>query len=165
MERNADQKRRRRVLRIVLSVKWEEFAAAAVATSWVTYLGTIDGSGRPHVSVVAPGFTPGSVWFATRRSSKKYENLASRPAASFHWPVGNHEAPGELIARGMAELFTSEADRARVWEAGVLAYDLSGFWGSPANPDLVFVEVEVDHARLLGPDFVSRRWRRSDGMG
>lgn len=146
-------------------MKWEEFTAAAAATSWVTYLGTIDRSGRPHVSAVAPGFTPGSVWFATRRSSKKYDNLASNPEVSFHWPVGNHDAPGELIARGAAELFTSETDRTRLWNATVLPYDLSGFWGSPDNPDLAFVEVEVDHARLLGPDFVPQRWHRSDRMG
>ena len=146
-------------------MKWEEFAAAASATSWVTYLGTVNRAGRPHVSVVAPGFTPGSVWFATRRSSQKFANLTANAAASFHWPVGNHDAPGEVIARGAAQLFASPVDRARIWDADVLPYDLSGFWGSPDNPDLVFVEVEVDHARLLGPDFVPQRWHRSDRVG
>jgi general stress protein 26 len=143
-------------------MKWDEFAAAAAATSWVTYLGTIDAAGRPHVSVVAPGFTPGSVWFATRRSSKKFANLVANPAVSFHWPVGNHDAPGEVIAQGRAQALTSTEDRLRVWDAGVLPYDLSAFWGSAENPDLVFVEVEVDRARLLGADFVPQRWRRSD---
>lgn len=57
MERDADQKRLRRVRRVVSPIQWEEFAAAAAAMSWVTYLGTSDRSGRPHVSVVAPGFT------------------------------------------------------------------------------------------------------------
>jgi hypothetical protein len=87
----------------------------------------------------------------------------SNHAVSFHWPVGNHDAPGELIAQG--KVFTSATDRSRVWDAGILPYDLSGFWGSPDNPDLVFVEVEADPARLLGPDFVPQRWRRSDRMG
>ena len=146
-------------------MNWEAFTAAAAATSWVTYLGTIDRSGRPHVSVVAPGFTPGSLWFATRRGSKKFENLTVHPSVSFHWPVGNHDGPGELIARGSARPITSEAELIRVWDAGILPYDLSGFWGSPENPDLAFVEVEIDRARLLGADFVPQRWRRSDGMG
>lgn len=169
MERDADQKRLRprweRIVSPMKSMSWEAFTAAATATSWVTYLGTVDRSGRPHVSVVAPGFTSGSLWFATRRSSKKFENLSVHSGVSFHWPVGNHDAPGELIARGTAQVFTSATDRTRIWEAGMLPYDLSGFWGSPDNPDLAFVEVEIEQARLLGPDFVPQRWRRSDWMG
>jgi hypothetical protein len=145
-------------------MEWETFAEAAVATSWVTYLGTIDSTGRPHVSVVAPGFTNGSVWFATRPSSKKFRNLEGNPEAGFHWPVGSQSAPGELIARGVARSFTAAEDRIRLWEAGVVPYDLAGFWGSPDNDDLAFVEVEIAVARLLGPDFVARRWVRSDRM-
>jgi hypothetical protein len=64
MNRDADQTRlgAMRAYRFpVKALTWEEFTAAAVATSWVTYLGTIDRSGRPDLSVVAPGFTPGSV--------------------------------------------------------------------------------------------------------
>lgn len=165
MKRNADQKPSASDAAYRLAMKWDEFTAAAAATSWVTYLGTIDCSGRPHVSVVAPGFTPGSLWFATRRSSKKFENLSANPAVSFHWPVGNHDAPGELIAQGRALTLASTPDRTRVWDSGVLPNDLAGFWGSPENPDLAFVEVEVDQARLLGPDFVPQRWRRSDRVG
>lgn len=146
-------------------MEWDEFVRAAAATSWVTYLGTISSDGSPHVSVVAPGFTEGSLWFGTRQASKKFRNLAANPAASFHWPVGNAEAPGELIADGVARLFTSAEDRSRLWESGILPYDMSGFFGSPDNPNLAFVEVEIASARLLGPDFVARRWLRSDRMG
>lgn len=166
MERGADQNRPETPgRRIVPGMEWEQFTAAAAATSWVTYLGTIDRHGRPHVSVVAPGFTPGSVWFATRRSSQKFANLVTNAAVSFHWPVGNHDAPGEVIARGTAHALTAPADLLRVWDAGMLPYDLASFWGTPENPELAFVEVEVDHARLLGPDFVAQRWRRSDRVG
>lgn len=144
---------------------WEAFVRAATTTSWVTYLGTITADGSPHVSVVAPGYTEGSLWFATRQSSKKFRNLVSDPRASFHWPVGNTEAPGELIANGEARLFASAEDRSRLWSSGILPYDMSGFFGSPDNVDLAFVEVEIATARLLGPDFVARRWLRSDRMG
>ena len=36
---------------------WSSFVQAASATNWFAYLGTADDSGRPHVSVVAPGFS------------------------------------------------------------------------------------------------------------
>jgi general stress protein 26 len=131
---------------------------AAASSSWVTYLGTVDARGRPHVSVVAPGFTEGSIWFATRQSSKKFRNLSVDASAAFHWPVGNQQAPGELVARGTARTYTSASDRRRLWEAGVLSYDPAGFFGSPDNEDLAFVEVVVASARLLGPDFVAHRY-------
>ena len=144
---------------------WERFVEAAKASSWVTYLGTIDSDGCPHVSVVAPGFSQGSVWFGTRRRSKKFRNLLANSAASFHWPVGNHDAPGEVIARGVATLFETAEDRKRLWEADVLGYDMSGAFGSPDNEDLAFVEVKVGVARLLRADFVAERWVRSDRLG
>ncbi len=141
-------------------VDWRSFVVAATATSWVTYLGTVDAGGRPHVSVVAPGFGDGSIWFATRQSSKKFRNLRVDPAAAFHWPIGNHAAPGELVARGTARIYTAPEDRRRLWDSGVLGYDPAGFFGSPDNDDLAFVEVVVEAARLLGPDFVAHRYRR-----
>jgi general stress protein 26 len=150
---------------VMASLDWDTFVSAARASSWVTYLGTVDESGRPHVSVVAPGFTRGSIWFATRTGSKKYRNLVSDPSAAFHWPVGNPDAPGEVIARGSALLYDSAEDRIRLWASGVLPYDLSGFFGSPDDPGVGFAEVRVSEARLLGPDFVARRWLRSDRMG
>ena len=146
-------------------MSWEEFVAAARSISWIAYLGTVDISGAPHVSVVAPGFTDGSLWFATRRSSKKYRNVVEHRRVAFHWAVGGG-GPGELVADGTVLLHDSDGERRELWGAGVLDYDPAGFFGSPENPDVVFVEVLVEHARLLGPDFVARRWRRhpsSDG--
>lgn len=139
-------------------MEWSEFGEAAAAISWVAYLGTVDAAGNPHVSVVSPGLgTEGIIWFATRISSRKYRNLSADPRVAFHWPVGG-QGPGELIAHGAASTHAEQDDRDRLWEAGVLAYDPAGFWGSKDNPDLAFVEVAVARARLLGPDFVPRVW-------
>jgi len=146
-------------------MEWERFVEAATASSWVTYLGTANTAGEPHVSVVAPGFTSGSLWFATRQSSKKFRNLTANTNVFFHWPVGNTSAPGELTARGHARVYTSGEDRRRLWEARVLPYDMAASFGSAENEDLAFVEVSIVEARLLCPDFVAGRWRRSDRMG
>ena len=140
-------------------MKWDEFVAAATHTSWLTYVGTADAAGNPHVAVVAPGFTDGVVWFATRRQSKKYRNLLENPSVAFHWPVGTGQGPGETAAWGTAELHDSEDERRALWESGVMAYDLAQFFQSPDNPDLVFVESGIRRARLLGSDFVSRIWK------
>lgn len=138
---------------------WQEFVDGARAISWTTYLGTADADGRPHVSVVAPGFTDGSVWFATNRTSKKVRNLAQNRAAAFHWPVSTG-GPGELVASGRATIHDGPEERKRLWSAGILDYDMAGFFGSPDNESLVFVEVRIEVARLLGPGFVPDRWRR-----
>ncbi len=141
-------------------MQWEQFVEAARTISWVTYLGTVDASGHPHVAAVAPGFTDGSLWFATRRDSKKYRNLTVNPGAGFHWPVGSGSGPGELACWGTARLHDSDDERRRLWSSGILPYDLESFWKSPDNPALVFVETTISRARLLGPDFVPRVWRR-----
>jgi general stress protein 26 len=131
-----------------VAMPWSGVVDAATASGWTTYVGTADAAGRPHVAVVAPGFTDGSVWFATRASSKKCRNLRENSAVAFHWPIDGSEAEGELAAWGTATIHDGDAERHRLWEAGVLPYDLSGFFGSPDNPDLVFVEVAVRRARL-----------------
>ena len=133
-------------------MKWEEFEAAARSISWIAYLGTSDVEGNPHVSVVAPGFGERRLWAATRARSKKVRNLAVNPAVSFHWPVGG-DGPGELIARGVARIHSDPEARDRIWDAGYMPYDLAAFFESKDNPDLVFLEAEIQRARLLGPDF------------
>jgi general stress protein 26 len=136
---------------------WSEFVAGASASSWLTYLGTADAAGHPHVSVVAPGFSDGVIWAATRRSSKKFRNLVENPAIAFHWPVASG-GPGEMFARGTATLRVSADEVAGVWAAGVMPYDLTSFWKGPDDPELAFVETRVERASMIGPDFVTKVW-------
>lgn len=135
---------------------WEAFVEAANAINWLTYLGTADRHGRPHVSVVAPGFSDGSVWFATRTESKKLRNIGENAEVGFHWPVGSG-GPGELAAWGTATIHPG-AERQRIWDSGIFGYDLAQFFGSVDNPALAFVEVTIDRARLMGPDFTPDRY-------
>ncbi len=129
-------------------MQWDDFVDAGQRSGWTTYVGTADAAGHPHVAVVAPGFRDGTVWFATRASSKKCRNLRENAQVAFHWPIGNADAPGELAAWGTATLHDSREARRHIWGAGILPYDLAAFFGEPDNPDLVFVEVEVRRARL-----------------
>ncbi len=135
---------------------WPAFVEAAKSINWVTYLGTADAEGNAHVSVVAPGFSEDAVWFATRPGSKKLRNIAENPQVGFHWPVGG-QGPGELAAWGTATIRRSD-EHHRIWNAGIFTYDLAQFFGSPDSPDLAFVEVAIDRARLLGPDFTADRY-------
>lgn len=131
-----------------VAMPWVDVVDAATASGWTTYVGTADGAGRPHVAVVAPGFTEGRVWFATRAWSKKCRNLRENTAVAFHWPVGAAGAPGELAAWGTATIHDADDERRRLWDAGILPYDLAAFFGDPGNPELVFVEVILERARL-----------------
>lgn len=140
------------------SITWDEVVAAARAISWVAYLGTADSTGQPHVSAVAPGFSSGRVWVATRPRSRKFRNLRENRAVALHWPVSG-EGPGELAAWGTATLHEDESSKQRIWGAGYMTYDLAGFFGDPTSPDLAFVEIAVERARLLGPTFESQVWR------
>lgn len=138
---------------------WEEAVAAAHAISWVCYIGTADESGRPHVSVVAPGFTQGSLWAGTRPGTKKIRNLRQNPRASFYWPVHTGTGPGELTMRGVATIHEDLATKQHTWENVSFLYNLESFWQTPNNPDMVFIEVAIERASLLGPDFVRKVWK------
>jgi general stress protein 26 len=138
---------------------WDEVADAAAAISWVTHVASVGRDGRPHVAVVAPGLAEqGRIWFATRRGTQKHHNLVANGEVAFHWPVTTGSGPGELFARGVARIRGSETDRRRLWNR-VVPYDMTTFFGSADNPDLVFVETLVTSASLMGPEFVRRVWR------
>ena len=140
-------------------MNWEELTEAAAAISWVTNLATADDAGRPHVAAVSVGFTPERVWFASRGSSRKIQNLRLNQQVALHWPVVTGTGPGELFMRGTAWLHDSAEARRRLWTEANLAYDPSAFFQSPDNPDLVFVEIAPTYASLLGPDFKRDTWR------
>lgn len=138
---------------------WNEVADAAEAISWITYVATVGRDGRPHVAVVAPGLAEeGRIWFATRRHTQKHRNLIASGEVAFHWPVTTGSGPGELFARGVARIHDTEQSRKRHWNR-VVPYDMANFWGSPDNPDLIFVETRTTYVSLVGPEFTRRTWK------
>jgi general stress protein 26 len=140
---------------------WQEVADAAESISWITYIGSVGRDGRPHVAVVAPGLAQeGRVWFATRRNTQKHRNLVANGEVSFHWPVTTGSGPGELFARGVARLHDSDAARHEHWNR-VVPYDMTSFWGSPDNRDLIMVESRLTRVSLMGPEFIRRVWTPS----
>lgn len=137
---------------------WKEVADAAEAISWVTNIATVGRDGRPHVAVVAPGLAEeGRIWFATRRDDQKHHNLVANGEVAFHWPVTTGSGPGELFARGVARLHDTDEARHRLWNR-VLPYDMTKFWGSPENRDLILAETRATRVSLMGPEFVRRVW-------
>lgn len=137
---------------------WKEVADAAEAISWVTYVASVGRDGRPHLAVVAPGLAEeGRIWFATRKGTQKHRNLVANGEVAFHWPVTTGSGPGEMFARGVVRLHDGPEPRRRLWNE-VVPYDMSRFWGSPDNPDLVFGETRVTRVSLTGPEFVRRVW-------
>ncbi len=150
-----------RVERMLADMDWDEFVSAAQAISWVAYLGTADADGRPHVSAVAPGFSPGTLWIATRPGSKKFRNLRENRSVAFYWPVGT-EGPGELAAWGAATVRESDDDKNEIWDAGHFPFTLSQFFGAKEQADVAFGEVAISRARLLGPNFVAKVWVPSE---
>ena len=133
-------------------MEWRDVASAVDELGWPAFLGTVDADSRPHVSVVAPGLTDGSIWFATRRGTRKLANIAANPHVFIHWPVGG-EGPGEFYVRGTASVHDSTEARHRLWTEANLPYDPDAFFGGADNEDVVFVEIAVTVAKLLGPDF------------
>jgi hypothetical protein len=129
-------------------MEWDEVVDAATRSGWTTYIGTADAAGVPHVAVVAPGFTDGTVWVVSRAWARKRRNLREYTRVAFHWRVGDAAAPGELAAGGAATRHESDGGLRTLWDAGIMPYDLNGFFGSPDETDAVFVEVAVQRARL-----------------
>ena len=137
---------------------WDDFTTAATEISWITYLATTGEDRRPHVAPVSVGFSEETIWFASTDSSRKIRNLRENPSVAFHWPVGIGSGPGELFARGLATVHDDKEARGRLWSELDFAYDLAMFFQSADHPDLVFVEVAITHASLLGPDFTRDNW-------
>ena len=108
--------------------------------------------------MVAPGFAEQTIWFATRRGTRKLANIASNEHVFMHWSVGG-AGPGELFIKGKGTVHDSDEERQRLWTEANLPYDPNGFFGGPDNADVVFVSIEVEMARLLGPNFVRKVWR------
>ncbi len=140
---------------------WDDIVAAAAAIDRVAYAATCGADGRPHVAPVIPGFGAGTMWFATRRSSRRARNLAENPNVAIHWSVTSGSGPGELFVRGTAAIHDSDEARHRLWTEAPLPYDPAGFFGNPDDADVVFVEVSATYASLRGPGMSRAVWSPS----
>ena len=140
-------------------MEWIEVVERARQIGWITYIGTTDGNGQPHVAVVAPAFTDdGHLWLGIRLGTKMLSNLRKNPKVGMHWPVGG-QGPGELFVRGEATI-ADQTDNKKVWQTEVFTYDLSEFWKGPDDPELVFVDVTADYATFIDGNFTRHRWYR-----
>ncbi|MDH3499140.1 MAG: pyridoxamine 5'-phosphate oxidase family protein [Acidimicrobiia bacterium] len=138
---------------------WDDVVEAARTIAWATAFSTTGRDGRPAVSFVAPGFAGGRIYVGTRPGTRKVRNLAANAAVAMHWPVTTG-GPGQLFIRGTGAVRSSPETKAEIWDNGGWSYDLTQFFQSVDNPDLVFIEVTPVYASLLGPDFVRRTWRQ-----
>ncbi len=121
------------------------------------FLATVQADGRPHVAWVSPGWRDGSLWISTFRDSQKGHNLVDGTSVALHWP----ERPDALMfARGQARVLADRDEIAATWAAGVLPYDPSMFFSGVDDPQLMFVELQLDHATVstLDPTVPKRRW-------
>jgi PPOX class probable F420-dependent enzyme len=125
----------------------------------IAHLATASPDGEPHVSVVSPAVEGDGLWLATTSTSRKARNLRANPRVALVWQPG-----AEIYLSGGATIVTDGAVKARLWESGLFPFDLAAFWGTPANPALIFVRVEPVAAMVMsvGPEgLMQQRWRRS----
>ena len=133
---------------------WDEVVALLRGTP-PGHLATTAGDGTPHVAKVALGVEGARLWLATLRSSAKARNLRADPRLAA-MVEGNS---AETYLWGTAELVDDAAEVARVWNGGICPFDLSGFFGSPDNPDLALFRITPARAvaMVAGPTGPQRR--------
>lgn len=118
---------------------WEQLRSSCTELADGAFLATVQADGRPHVAWVGIGFdTDERLWTATDASSQKAKNLRHRSDAALHWP---ERADRLIFARAVARLVDDPVERRDLWDRRVLPYDQSRFFGSPDNPELLFVEL------------------------
>lgn len=148
-----------RPARIVERITFEQFQEVADTLGDGIFLATVQADGRPHVAWVSPGWKGESLWISTFRSSQKGRNLLQASEAAIHWP----ESPG-AITFARAEVHVADRDEAAaIWAEGVLSYDPGMFFSSIDDPEVLFVELRLQHATLnvLDPSKPVRRWKRA----
>ncbi|MDQ1358547.1 MAG: Pyridoxamine 5-phosphate oxidase [Acidimicrobiaceae bacterium] len=138
-------------------MEWEE-VADVVKGGGLANIATASLDGRPHVAVVSTAVDGDSVLFATTASSGKFPNLQENPQVALMW-----RPQAEVYLRGAAHLITDPEEKRRIWDSEVFPYDQSALFGTPENPDLLYVRVEPISASVItmGPGGLARRfWRR-----
>ena len=144
--------------RTIEPITFEQFHEVADSLGDGVFLATVQSDGRPHVAWVSPGWKGQSLWISTFRSSQKGVNLRQATEAAIHWL----ERP-DAITFARAEVHVADRDEAgRIWEEGVLGYDPGMFFSSIDDPEVLFVELRLQHATLnvLDPSKPVRRWKR-----
>jgi general stress protein 26 len=138
-------------------VEWDE-VADVVRSGGLAHLATASIDGRPHVAVVSTIVDGDSVVFATTASSGKFANLQANPQVALMW-----RPESEVYLRGVAQLITEVEEKRRIWDAKLFPYDQAAMFGTPENPDLLYVRVQPTSASVvaMGPAGLARRlWRR-----
>lgn len=99
------------------------------------------------------------LWTATYASSQKGKNLKPGGPVALHWP---EQADRLVFVRATARPVTDADEVRRRWDERVLPYDQEAFYGSPENPELLFVELTPTRASIGGADpaVAPRIWRR-----
>ncbi len=138
-------------------MNWSE-VVNHIGDAWLAHIATADGSGAPHVAVVAPAIEGEVVWILTGRSARKTKNLGVNPRMALMW------APrAEIYVHGTVEVVDDVNEKRRIWSSGLLSFDPAGFFGTPENPELVLLKVTPQAASVMaqGPDGLARhRWHR-----
>lgn len=129
---------------------WAELRTSCVELGDGAFMATVQADGRPHVAWVGIGFDDDErMWTATYVSSQKARNLAHRADVALHWP---ERADRLVFARARARRVDDSAEIAELWSRGVLPYDQAQFFGSPDNPELLYVELTPTRASVHDGD-------------
>lgn len=139
-------------------LQWEDLRRTCTDVSDGAFMATVQADGRPHLAWVGIGFDERTLWTATYASSQKAKNLRHASNVALHWP----ERPDRLIfMRAAARLVHDPAEVHELWSRKVLPYDQTSFYGSPDNPELLFVELMPSRASVHDGDPARRPavWR------
>jgi general stress protein 26 len=136
-------------------MNWEQ-VAEFLQGAGVAHLATATLDGWPHVSAVMPSVEGEVLWIGTRAKSRKARNIRANPRVALMW-----QPRAEIYLWGSAALVDDEGEKCRIWESHIFPFDLAGSFGTPTNPEHVFVKVEPVSALVLsqGPDgLTQQRW-------
>ena len=137
---------------------WDELVAKITGTP-PAHLATATPDGTPHAATVMPGREGEVLWIAMHATSGKARNLRANPKVALMFE-GNG---AETYLWGDVELFDDLATKQRIWDAGVLPYDMAMFFQSADNPDWLLARVTPTRATVMaqGEDGIGRHtWTR-----
>ena len=138
-----------------------DWSDVAVHLTGQAHIATVRPDGSPHVAKVWPALDGRTIWIGTRATSGKARNLRANPGAALMF-----EPQGEAYVSGEAELVSDPETKRRVWNSGIFAYPLEGFFGAPDREDFVFLRFTPRRAIVMtqGESGIRREtWRANDG--